>query len=233
MEDITNETDKEQQAQNFEDLKYHPLENSGNILLDNSSDPDSYFYNTNIQNLNTHYILSEELQNFLGDDKDENLSVLHLNIRSINKNFEKLKMYLSNLNLSLSIIYFSKTWLNDSNVDKSNYEIPNYVSIHQIRSHCKGGMVSTYIQKNFEFKIRNNLSVNCKDIESIGVQLLHKKKKNTLFNVAYRPPNCKIEPFENFLKILFNKSTNSNKNYQIAGGFNLYLLDHDKNKKLF
>ena len=96
MEDITNEAvNKEQQAQNFENRKYDP---SGNILFDNSSDPDLHFYNTNIQNLNTSYILPEELQKFLGDDKDENISVLHLNIRSINKNFENFKIFLSNLN---------------------------------------------------------------------------------------------------------------------------------------
>ena len=150
IEGITKESvNKEQQAQNFENLKYDPLENSGNILFDNSSDPDLHFYNTNIQNLNTPYILPEELQKFLGDDKDENVSVLHLNIRSINKNFENFKMFLSNLNLSFSIICFSETWLNDSNVDNSNYELPNYVSVHQIRNHYKGGGVSVYIHKNF------------------------------------------------------------------------------------
>ena len=45
MEGITNETvNKEQSAQNFENRKYDPLEDSGNILFDNSSDPDLYFY---------------------------------------------------------------------------------------------------------------------------------------------------------------------------------------------
>ena len=173
-----------------------------------------------------------ELQKFLGDDKDENVFVLHLNIRSINKNFENFKIFLSNLNLSFSMICFSETWLNDSNVDNSNYELPNYVSVHQIRNHYKGGGVSVYIHKNFELKIRNDLSINSKDIESIGVELLYEKRRNTLFNVIYRSPNDKIEPFENFLKILFNKSKNSNKNYHIAGDFYLNLLDHDKNKKV-
>ena len=205
MEGITNESvNKEQQAQNFENLKYDPLENSGNILFDNSSDPDLHFYNTNIQNLNTPYILPEELQKFLGDDKDENVSVLHLNIRSINKNFENFKMFLSNLNLSFSIICFSETWLNDSNVDNSNYELPNYVSVHQIRNSYKGGGISVYIHKNFEFKIRTDLSINSKDIESIGMELPYEKRRNTLFDVVYRPPNGKIELFENFSKIVFN-----------------------------
>ena len=49
---------------------------------------------TNIQNLNTLYILPEELQNFLGDDKDKSLSVLDLDIRNINKNVENLKVFI-------------------------------------------------------------------------------------------------------------------------------------------
>ena len=62
MEDIPNEHGTwnsklrilEQQAQNFANLEYDPLENSGNILYDNSNDPDLHFCNTNTQNLNTH-----------------------------------------------------------------------------------------------------------------------------------------------------------------------------------
>ena len=120
--------------------------------------------------------MPEELQKFLSDDKYENLSVLHLNIRSINENFENFKMFLSNLNFSFRIICFSETWWNDSNVDNSNYELPNYISVHQIRNHYKEGGVSVYIHKNFEFKVRNDLSINSKDIESIDVELLYKEE---------------------------------------------------------
>ena len=118
IEVITNETvNNEQQDQNFETLRYNPLENSENIYFDNSSDPDLHFLNTNIQNLNTPHILREELQNFLGDDKDEYMSVLNVNMRSINKNSGNFKMFLSNRNFSFSIIFFSETWFNDLNVD--------------------------------------------------------------------------------------------------------------------
>ena len=157
---------------------------------------------------------------------------MHLNIRDINKHFENFKTFLSNLNFSFSIICFSETCLNESNVDNSNYELSNYVSVYQIRNHYKGGGVSVYILKNFKFKIRNDLSINSKDIESNDVELLHEKRSITSFNVVNRPPNSKIDPFENFLKIRFNKNYQySNKNYHIAGDFNLNLLDHDKNKK--
>ena len=120
IEVITNETvNNEQKAQTFETFSYESLENSENIFLGSSSDLDLHSFNTNIQNLNAPHILPEELQNqhFLGDDKGENISVLHINIRSINKNFENFKLFLSDRNFSFSIICFSETWLNDLNVD--------------------------------------------------------------------------------------------------------------------
>ena len=99
MEGITNKTiNKNSKLKVLKNVKYDPLENSGNILFDNSIDPDLHFYNTNIQNLNTPDILPEEFQNFLGDDKDENVSVSHPNIRSINKNFKNFEIFLWNLN---------------------------------------------------------------------------------------------------------------------------------------
>ena len=55
--------------------------------------------------------------------------------------------------------------------------------------------------------------------------------KKILFDVVYRSPNGKIEPFENFLKNVFNKNNNFNKNYHIAGDLNLNLLDDNKNKE--
>ena len=48
-------------------------------------------------------------------------------------------MFLSNLNFIFSIICFSETWVNDLNVDNSNYELSNYVSVNQIRNRYKGG----------------------------------------------------------------------------------------------
>lgn len=105
---ITNETVNNylKNTQNLENLKYDLLEHSGNILFDHFSDLDLHFLNINIKNLNTLYILLEDFKNFLGDDKMR-IYVLYLNI-SINNKFESLKMFLSILNFSFSIISFSE-----------------------------------------------------------------------------------------------------------------------------
>ena len=76
------------------------------------------------------------------------------------------------------------------------------------------------------------LALIVKIFESIGVEILHEKMRNTLFNVVYRPHYGKIQSFEKFLKIIFNKNKKSNKNYHIGRHFNFNLLDHDKNKKV-
>ena len=185
-------------SNNFENLKYNPSENIGDILTDDSCDPDSNFFQTNFQSLDTTYLLPEEFHQLLDNKNTTSVSIFHLNIRSINKNFDNFKLFLSSLNYCFSIICFSETWFNDRNVDNSNYKLPNYSSIHKIRTHSRGRGVSIYIHKDFEFKIRNDLSINCKDVESLGVELLHDKKKSTLFNVLYRQPNGQIETFENF-----------------------------------
>lgn len=50
-----------------------------------------------------------------------------------------------------------------------------------------------------DFEIRNNLNINCKHVELFGWES-NDKKKNTLFNVLYMPPNGQIEQFEKLFK---------------------------------
>ena len=108
-------------------------------------------------------------------------SILHLNIRSIKKNFENFKLFLSSFSFDYSIICLSETWLDDSFLEsQSLYELPNYKSVHQVRNNGKGGGVSIYINEAINFKLRSDLSINSTDVESISVELLYNKKSNTL-----------------------------------------------------
>ena len=53
------------------------------------------------------------------------------------------------------------------------------MSKHQVRSDRRGGGVSIYVHKTFDFRVRSDLSVNNKDIESISVEISSNKKRNT------------------------------------------------------
>lgn len=68
----------------------------------------------------------------------------------------------------------------------SLYQLPNYVTKHQVRSDCKRSGVSIYIHKSLTVEIRNHLSVNNKDTESFSVEILSPQKSNTLFEVLHQ-----------------------------------------------
>ena len=225
----------ESEIESFENLKYSIADNNNNILLDDSCDRDVNFFNVNFENLNTPYLFPEDFNSAYENESPSNyFSVLHLNIRSIKKNFENFKMFLNSINFTFSIICFSETWLDETNsTENSLYELPNYMSKHQVRSDRRGGRVSIYIHKTFDFKVWSDLSINNKDIDSISVEISSNKKRNTLVNILYRPPNGKIEPFENFLNNVFTKTKDSNKALHNAGDFNLNLLDHNANRKVY
>ena len=142
-------------------------------------------------------------------------------------------MFLNSINFTFSIICFSETWLDETNsTENSLYELPNYMSKHQVRSDRRGGGVSIYVHKTFDLKVRSDLSINNKDIESISVEISSNKKRNSLVNILYRPPNREIEPFKIYLDNVFAKTKNSNKAMHIAGDFSLNLLDHNTNRKV-
>ena len=160
------------------------------------------FFNLKTQNFDTPYILPEEFKKFHDTSCDDSFSILHLNIRSIKKDFENFKLFFSTLGYSFSVICFSETWLDDTD-SNSLYELPNYISKHQIRDDRKGGGVSFYIHNSLSFRVLPNLCINSTDIESLSIEISLNDLRNTLVNVLYRPPSGKIEPLENFWASFF------------------------------
>ena len=142
--------------ENFENLKFDPFE-SKDVLLDDSNDPDKNFYN-NIRAVDTQYYLASELLS-LSEKlriKSENFSMIHLNIRSAKKIFEKLKDFLSQTGSFFKVLCLTETWFHDRNSERSLYQLPQYTAIHQNRSPShesgRGGGISMCIHHSLNFK---------------------------------------------------------------------------------
>ena len=73
---------------------------------------------------------------------------MHLNIRSIPTNIDKLSNCLLLFHLQYSITDLSETWLN--NEISELYELPEYRSIHLMRP-CRKGGVSMYIHRSYDY----------------------------------------------------------------------------------
>ena len=80
-------------------------------------------------------------------------------------------------------------------------------------------------QRNKTWTIKTN-------VESLSIEILFHKERNTLINVLYRPLKGVIEPFERFLKEILKKAKDNLKPFHIAGDFYLNILDHDKCSKV-
>ena len=81
------------ESQNFDNLKYN--------IADNTQWKLSKFFDVNFQNFGTPYLLRERCYDFLGNTSHNCFSILHLNIRSIKKNFRKFQ-----INFNLHKFYF-------------------------------------------------------------------------------------------------------------------------------
>ena len=95
----------------FESLSFVPF-STDESFINNENDPDVNFY-SNVFTLDTQYLATGKFQRNFKPFSKQSLSILHLNIRSINKNFEAFKQFYLSLNFNSSIVCFSETWAND------------------------------------------------------------------------------------------------------------------------
>ena len=215
----------EQSEQDFETLTFDAF-NSQNVLLNDEIDPDINLFQEKTFPESTYYNLNEAKNKLLNENR-KSLSIFHLNIRSLKKNFEDFKYFLNELNFEFKIICLSETWCQSDELTNSLYNIPNYVARHQIRKHSKGGGVSIYIHKSLMFKMRPEISINNEHIESLCVEILNEKKRNSFINVVYRRPSGDYRKLHKYLKEILKLNILKNKPVYLTGDFNLNLLDHD------
>ena len=121
----------------------------------NNAFPDVF----NNDNLNQYFTV-ETFNNQFNHLSKTDLSILHLNIRSLAANGDDFISYIETLNVKFDIICLSETWLNDSNII-DNHFFPLYNSYHSFRPAGKrGGDVSIFVIKNHPFENLPHLSSN-------------------------------------------------------------------------
>ena len=99
-------------------------------LNDSNQNPDVNFYN-NISSLESNYLSPSEIHKNFKNFSTESFSVLHLNIRSMNKNFEAFQDFYKSLNTKFSISCLTETWANDSDVNQNSlFQLEAYIPVH-------------------------------------------------------------------------------------------------------
>ena len=156
----------------------------------------NYFKDLNSNNFDSPYVLEENIKRYLCDIKKyDNLSLIHVNVRSMNSNFEKLHNLLLNWSNSFNIICVTETWSTDKGFkNNSNFHLPDFEFIHERReTGKKGGDILLYLKNDIKFKIIEDFSVSDGDNECVTVEIENKNSKNLLIMCCYRPPSGSIK----------------------------------------
>ena len=156
-----------------------------------NADPDCNFLVNNRQTICAYYnerSFNESYQH------PNTFSLFHVNIRSIPRNLDKLKLHLDSLNHSFSIVAISESWLTPTN--KNLYHMKVYTQKYEIREHRAGGGVSLFINNDIRYEIRSNIKFNVDDVNTLFIEIpndsIKLKKKYCRGNLL--PPTSSMCP---------------------------------------
>ena len=96
---------------NFENLHFNPFYNETFSDAEDERDPDVNLYNeVNTQNLECSYLFPNEIESFLSEkENSEIINAIHVNIRSLSKNFDNLLDILRDNNNSFNVLCITET----------------------------------------------------------------------------------------------------------------------------
>lgn len=112
----------------------------------------------------------------------------------------------------------------------NDFPWPCYRSIGKVRTDKHGGGVGLYVNRSYQFRERVDLAVNNDDIIESQFIELTTQSKNVLVGIVYRPPNSKLDQFNECLAELLQKLDLKNKKCYLMGDFNLDLLKSNENQ---
>ena len=84
------------------------------ILESDYNDPDIIFFNDKLQEIDSPYFSVENFKPVSDQLNGDKFSILHLNIRSLNKNIDNLRDFLASLKGKLSLIVLTESWCDET-----------------------------------------------------------------------------------------------------------------------
>ena len=174
------------------------------------------------------YYDTDEINSLL--DGDNELVIVHHNVRSFNKNFDNLSLLLSQITNNIDIIILSETWFNDS----ISSDIDGYSGYHTFRSDRNGGGISVYVRVGLGSCFLSEYSVITDDYEICAVDVIpdiNNIQNNFIVLGIYRPPNSNIPVFSNHIENLALQLRD--KAVMLCGDINIDLILDNINSDFF
>ena len=156
-------------------------------------------------------------------------NALHLNISSLSYNIDQLSTILNTLKVKFDILSITESRLRTDKQAINNIDLEGYViESTPTATSCGGALL--YINKNINFKIRNDLKIyKYKELEPVFIEI-NRKGKNAIVGCIYRHPCMEVTELNYvFLQNILEKLSDENTEIIIMGDFNNDILKYDTN----
>lgn len=141
--------------------------------------------------------------NRLVPNKRHNLTFMHVNIRSLIKNFSKIEQIINIAGSSVDILVLTEVNISDN--IKSLFNLPGYTMYTELRRVKKGGGIIVYIKNKYKFK---QSKVTTLHFECLLGTITFTNYSISLCAV-YRPPKNNKQHFIVEIEKIFHRSTNT------------------------
>lgn len=213
--------------QHSESLVFRPfvsdqVDDNKFLLNEVDLDPDINYYN-GVPLPNSQYTTSTDLNDIRSKvDCSKCISLLHVNCRSIVKNFDTMLTTVTIMKPQPPLIAVSEIWTTEDNEDLFN--ISGYKLIAKSRIHKRGGGVGIYVSLDYNYKLRDDLL--CTDVfaDTVFIELI---PDNVVIGCVYKPPDGDVTQFTAYFDTVLTKINKEKKTCYIAGDFNIDLIKFD------
>ena len=190
--------------------------------------------NTDPTNKDTNFCKYYETDNFVKSNfnTQSNLSILHLNIASLQFHFESLLVLLKLLKFSFDCIAITETKLKTNINPTKDINIPNYHFYSTPSEASKGGTL-IYVSDKLISKPRKDLEIyKSKELESTFIEIVVPRGKNIIVGCVYRHHGIEKNEFTDLFTPILKKANKEKKMACIAGDYNIDLLKINKIKQI-
>lgn len=149
-----------------------------------------------------------------------NLKLIHNNIRSINKNLDEFKIFLSDINYDIDLIILTETWKIE---DTSLYNLIGYNLVYNKGDINQNDGVVVFVKDglNYNYEI-----INIAELKVIEIYLKF-NGKNMQVTALYRPPSNSVISFNESLQDYLENCSRDIDIHIFVGDVNINILDNN------
>ena len=167
-------------------------------------------------------LMDDKIYNFFQLSQAKGVKIVHLNIRSLVKKIDQLRLIIEGSNID--IITLSESWLHQG-LNSQLISVQGYKLFRLDRStHTnkkRGGGLVTYVRDSLDVYVHETNSTSSKDIEVQWLCISKDKSKDIIIGNVYRPPTGNLSSAIKTLEEGITSLSSPSQELVILGDFNV------------